>query len=66
MEDILISSIKNLQEEIDSDKENIFRKNSLRDLSLQLEYLREKKIKDNIVLSRANIVDNWEEPSNIF
>ena len=62
----LVSSIKTLQEEIDSNNDNIFKKNSLRDLSLQLENLREKKIKGSIVRSRASLIDNWEKPSKYF
>ena len=65
-EDTLVSSIKNLQEELDSDNDNIFKKNSLGDLSLQLENLREKKIKGGIVCSRAALIDNWEKPSKYF
>ena len=65
-EDTLVSSIKNLQEELDSDNDNIIKRNSLRDLSLQLENLREKKIKGCIVRSRASLTDNWEKPSKYF
>ena len=62
VEDTLVSSIKNLQEELDSDNDNVFKRNSLRDLSLQLENFREKKIKGSIVRSRAALIDNWEKP----
>ena len=65
-EDTLVTSIKELQAEIDSDNENIVKKNSLRDLSLQLENLREKKIKGCIIRSRASLTDNWEKPSKYF
>ena len=67
MEHNLTTSIKKLQEEIDSVHENdTIKKDSLRDLSLQLENLRENKIKGSIIRSRANIVDNWEKPSKSF
>ena len=65
-EDTLVSSIKSLQEELDSDNDNLVKKNSLRELSLQLENLREKKIKGCIVRSRASLTDNWEKPSKYF
>ena len=65
-EDTLVTSIKKLQSEIDSDNNNIDKKNSLRDLSLQLENLREKKIKGCIIRSRASLTDNWEKPSKYF
>ena len=65
-EDTLVTSIKELQSEIDSDNENIDKKNSLRDLSLQLENLREKKRKGSIIRSRASLTDNWEKPSKYF
>ena len=65
-EDTLVSSIKKLQEEIDSDNDNLIKKNSLRELSLQLENLREKKIKGCIVRSRASLTDTWEKPSKYF
>ena len=65
-EDTLVSSIKKLQEEIDSDYDNLIKKNSLRELSLQLENLREKKIKGCIVRSRASLTDTWEKPSKYF
>ena len=66
VEDTLVSSIKNLQEELDSDNDNVFKRNFLRDLSLQLENFREKKIKGSIVRSRAALIDNWEKPSKYF
>ena len=65
-EETLVISIKNLQSEVDSDINNIDKKNSLRDLSLQLENLREKKIKGTIIRSRASLTDNWEKPSKYF
>ena len=65
-ENILSTEIKNLQESIDSGKNNITNLNSLRDLSLKLENLREKTSKGAIVRSRANIIDNWEKPSKYF
>ena len=66
MEQNLTTSIKKLQEEIDSDHGNdTIKKDSLRD-SLQLENLRENKIKGSIIRSRANIVNNWEKPSKFF
>ena len=65
-EKTLVASINTLQEEIDSDNDNTIKKNSLRDLSLQLENLREKKIKGSIVRSRASLIDNWEKPSKYF
>ena len=52
---------------INSDHTNdIIKRDSLRDLTLQLENLRENKIKGSIIRSRANIVDNWEKPSKFF
>ena len=67
LEENLTTSIKKLQEEIDSDYNNsTIKKDSLRDFSLQLENLRENKIKGSIIRSRANIVDNWEKPSKFF
>ena len=39
---------------------------SLREQSLRLENLREKKTKGSIVRSRANLIDNWEKPSKYF
>ena len=67
MEEILTNSIKHLQEEIDSDPiKNSNKKDSLRELSLQLENLRENKIKGSIIRSRATLVDNWEKPSKYF
>ena len=65
-EETLVISIKKLQTEVDSDINNIDKKNSLRDLSLQLENLREKKIKGTIIRSRAALTDNWEKPSKYF
>ena len=65
-ENSLISNIKILQEEIDSDNEDQQKLNSLREQSLKLENLREKKTKGAIVRSRANLIDNWEKPSKYF
>ena len=65
-EETLVTSINTLQQELDCDNDNIVKKNSLRDLSLQLENLREKKIKGSIVRSRAALIDNWEKPSKYF
>ena len=59
-ENSLIMEIKKLQEEIDSSNENQQKTDSLRELSLRLENLREKQTKGSIVRSQANIIDNWE------
>ena len=67
MEDSLIISINKLQTEIDSDKNiDIVKLNSLREQSLQLENLREKKIKGSIIRSRVALVVNWGKPSKYF
>ena len=67
MEESLTNSIKHLQEEIDSDPiNNLNKKDSLRELSLQLENLLENKINGSIIRSRAILVDNWEKPSKYF
>ena len=67
MEESLIKSIHLLQVNIDSDTEfNLFKINSLRKQTLQLENLREKKIKGSMVRSRAALIDNWEKPSKYF
>ena len=67
MEESLIKSINLLQVDIDSDTEvNLFKINSLREQTLQLENLREKKIKGSMVRSRAALIDNWEKPSKYF
>ena len=64
MEDFLVKSISILQKEIDSDNSNyLFKINSLGEQSLQLENLREKRIKGGMVRSRAALIDNWEKPS---
>ena len=62
----LISEIKELQELIDSGNEEVEKRDSLRDKSLRLENLREKSTKGSLIRSRANIIDNWEKPSNFF
>ena len=55
-----------LNKVIDSEINNNTLKDSLRARTLELENLRYKKIKGCIVSSRANLVDNWEKPSNFF
>ena len=65
--DYLTTSIEKLQEEIDSDNNNNnIKKDSLRDLSMQLENLRKNKIKGSIIRSRANGPEYWEKPSKFF
>ena len=67
MEVSLIKSISILQKDIDSDNNNnLFKINSLREQTLQLENLREKKIKGSMIRSRAALIDNWEKPSKYF
>ena len=58
--------IKKLQESIDPGKNSERNLNSLRELSLKLENLREKSTKGSIICSQANIIDNWEKPSKYF
>ena len=65
-EDTLTSEIKSLQESIDSGNNNTNNLNSLIELSLNLENLREKSTKGTTIKSRANIIDNWEKPSKYF
>ena len=62
----LISDIDRLNKEIDSGNNLEALKDSLRARTLEFENLREKKIKGSIVRSRANLVGNWEKPSNFF
>ena len=60
VEDFLITSIKDLQEEIDSDKDTISKKNSLRDLSLQLGIY--KRIQRKAALSgQSKYIRQWGE-----
>ena len=67
MEESLIKSISILQKDIDSNnKNNLLKINSLREQTLQLENLREKKIKGSMIRSRAALIDNWEKPSKYF
>ena len=67
MEQNLTISIKKLQEEIDSDQNNDpIKRDSLRDLTLQMENLRENRIKGSIIRFRANLIDTWEKPSKFF
>ena len=65
-ETTLTSEIKKLQESIDSGNNTVNNLNSLRELSLNLENLRERTTKGAIIRSRANIIDNWEKPSKYF
>ena len=65
-ENTLTHEIKKLQESIDSGNNTIKNLNSLRELSLNLENLRERSTKGAIIRSRANIIDNWEKPSKYF
>ena len=66
LEDSLNTSIKTTQEKIDSGLNSIENLDSLRELSLKLENLREKRVKGSMVRSRAKLVDNWEKPSKFF
>ena len=65
-ENTLTHEIKKLQESIDSGNNTTKNLNSLRELSLNLENLRERSTKGAIIRSRANIIDNWEKPSKYF
>ena len=62
----LTLDIERLNIEIDSGINLETLKDSLRACTLELENLREKKIKGSIVRSRANLVSNWEKPSKFF
>ena len=62
----LMIDIERLNVEIDSGLNHETFKDSLRARTLELENLREKKIKGSIIRSRANLVGNWEKPSKFF
>ena len=67
VEESLIKSISILQKDIDSNtNDNLLKINSLREQTLQLENLREKKIKGSMIRSRAALIDNWGKPSKYF